>query len=274
MKFPACLTIAIAFLLLLLSSSSHAFMKEGCGGGECTECHSLTREEAADLLAGAVDNVLKVEPSPVGGLWVVDIVKNGKKWPVYIDFSKGFLISGQVIRLSNKENVTESRFLRLNPVDVSSITLENSVVIGSRNAKRRIIEFSDPDCHFCVKLHAEAKKVVARNPGVAFFVKLYSRNNNPGTVRKILSIMCGKQDAPKLLDDAFAGKTLPNPACKTTAVEDTARLAATLRLRGTPTMILPDGRIVNGYRDAETILKLLDEKPPTARTKQETKETP
>jgi thiol:disulfide interchange protein DsbC len=265
MNFRICLTIATAFLLLLASSPSHAFMKEGCGGGECTECHSLTREEAADLLAGAVDNVLKVEPSPVGGLWVVDIVKDGRKWPVYIDFSKGFLISGQVIRLSNKENVTESRFLQLNPVDVSSIPLENSVVIGSRNAKRRIIEFSDPDCHFCAKLHAEAKKVVAKNPDVAFFVMLYSRKNNPGTIRKIRSIVCGKQDAPKLLDAAFAGMKLPNPECKTSAVEDTARLAAKLKLRGTPAMILPDGRIVNGYRDAETILALLEEKPPSAK---------
>ncbi len=265
MNFRICLTIATAFLLLLASSPSHAFMKEGCGGGECTECHSLTREEAADLLTGAVDNVLSVEPSPVGGLWVVDIVKNGRKWPVYIDFSKGFLISGQIIRLSNKENVTENRFLRLNPVDVSSIPLENSIVIGDRNAKRRIIEFSDPDCHFCVKLHAEAKKVVAKNPDVAFFVMLYSRKNNPGTIRKIRSIVCGKQDAPKLLDAAFAGMKLPNPECKTSAVEDTARLAAKLKLRGTPAMILPDGRIVNGYRDAETILALLEEKPPSAK---------
>jgi hypothetical protein len=30
-------------------------------------------------------------------------------------------------------------------------------------------------------------------------------------------------------------------------------------------MILPDGRIVNGYRDAETILALLEEKPPSAK---------
>jgi thiol:disulfide interchange protein DsbC len=107
--------------------------------------------------------------------------------------------------------------------------------------------------------------VVAKNPDVAFFVMLYSRKNNPGTIRKIRSIVCGKQDAPKLLDAAFAGMKLPNPECKTSAVEDTARLAAKLKLRGTPAMILPDGRIVNGYRDAETILALLEEKPPSAK---------
>jgi thiol:disulfide interchange protein DsbC len=244
-------------------------MKEGCGGGECTECHSLTREEAADLLAGAVDNVLSVEPSAVGGLWAVDVVKGDRKVPVYIDFSKNYLISGQVIRMSSKENVTESRSMRLNAVDVSSIPIDDAIVIGNPEAKRRIIEFSDPDCRFCASLHAEARKIVAKNPDVAFFVKLYSRNNNPRSVRKVYSILCGEQDAPKLLDDAFAGKPLPppRPTCDFAAAQETARVASQLNLRGTPAMILPDGRVVNGYRDADTILKLLEETPPSAQAK-------
>ena len=267
MNFRICLTIATVLLLLLASSPAHAMMQGGCASGECADCHNLTREEASTLLSGTVDNVLSVEPSPVGGLWVVDIVKNGQKWPVYIDFSKGFLISGQIIRLSSKENVTENRYQRLNPVDVSSISLGNGVVIGDRNAKRRIIVFSDPDCHFCAKLHAESEKIVAKHPDIAFYVMLYSRKNDPATIRKILSIVCGKKDAPKLLDDAFAGKALPAKDCKTSAVEDTARMAAKLNLRGTPVMILPDGRQVNGYRDAETILKLLEETPPAAKAK-------
>lgn len=273
MKFCR-LTIATALLILFASSLSHAFMKEGCGGGECTECHSLTRDEAATLLTGAVDDVISVEPSAVGGLWVVDIVKEGRKWPVYIDFSKRFLLSGQIIRLSDKENVTENRFMRQNLVDVSSIPLENAVVIGDANAKRRIIEFSDPDCHFCAKSHEEARKVVARNPDVAFFVMLYSRTGNPRTVQKALSVLCGETNAPKLLEDAFHGRPLPEPTCRTSAVEENARLAAKLNIRGTPVTILPDGRMVNGFRDAETILKLLNGKSSAAQTNQEQKENP
>ena len=269
MNIRICLTIATAFLLLLASSPSHAMMKEGCASGECTDCHSLTREEAVDLLAGAVDNVLSVEPSVVGGLWEVDVVKEGRKWPVYVDFSKNYLISGQVIRLSSKENVTESRSMRLNTVDVSSIPLDDAVVVGNPKAHRRIIEFSDPDCHFCAMQHVETRKVLAKNPDVAFYVMLYSRKNNPRSVKKIRSIICGKQNAPKLLDDAFAGKPLPppGPMCDFAAIQETARLARKLNLRGTPVLILPDGRVVNGYRDAATILKLLEEKPPTTQTK-------
>ncbi len=264
MKLRRVPAAAAAFLLLTSLSSAHAFMKEGCGGGACSDCHSLTRNEAATLLSGAVDNVISVEPSVVGGLWVVDVWKDGRKWPVYIDFSKQFVLSGQIIRLSDRENVTESRFMRENLVDVSSIPLGNAVVIGDPKAKRRVIEFSDPDCHFCAKFHEEAKKVVVGHPDVAFFVLLYSRTDNAGTVRKARSILCAGKDAPKVLDDAFHGRPLPDPTCSTSAVEENAHLAGKLNIRGTPVTILPDGRMVNGYRDAETILRLLDATPQNA----------
>src|SRR4030067_157186 len=114
-------TIAAAFFFLALSSSSHAFMKEGCSSGECRDCHRLTREEAGKMLEGAVDNVLAVEESVVGGLWVVELEKGGRRAPVYIDFSKQYLVSGQIIKLATKENITESRLMRLNTVGVSTI---------------------------------------------------------------------------------------------------------------------------------------------------------
>src|SRR3990172_10684430 len=118
------LTIAAAFFFLALSSFSHAFMKEGCQSGECRDCQRLTLEEAGKMLNGAVDNVLGVEESVVGGLWVVDIEKGGRRGPVYIDFSKQYLVSGQIIKLATRENITESRLMMLNTVDVSIIPLD------------------------------------------------------------------------------------------------------------------------------------------------------
>ncbi len=60
-----------------------------------------------------------------------------------------------------------------------------------------------------------------------------------------------------MLDDAYAGKALPEPACKTDAVDETIRLAERLKIEGTPTMILPDGRLISGYMGAEALLALL-----------------
>jgi len=267
--FPAL----AAFVLLLSAPGVFAFQKEGCGSGECRSCHTITREEASRILGGMVDNVLNVEMSPVSGLWVVDILKNGRKFPIYLDFSKDFLISGQVVRLSTKEDITGARYERLNTVtaDVSSIPLDDALVVGNPAAARKIIVFSDPDCHYCGMLHAEMKTAVRKDPNVAFFIKMYSRVNNPAVNLKARAIICSKSLA--MLEDAYAGKTVPPPACKTDTTGETFRLAEKWNIMGTPAVVLPDGRIVSGYRTADALLKLIAEaKAPKGGTKTGTKE--
>lgn len=258
MKFLPPLALAL-LLAMWTPSASSAFMKDGCGGGECTDCHSLSREEAGKLLAPLVDNVVNVSDSPVGGLWLVEVEKGGRRGGVYVDYSKNFVISGKVLQLSTMTDVTGSRTAALSRADPSEIPLAGALVLGKPSAKEKVVVFDDPDCHFCGKLHDEMKKVVEKDPSVAFHIKVYSRNSNPDTVRKAKSVVCAK--SMKLLEDAFAGKTIPPPPadCKDTSVEETFRLAEKLTIRGTPTLVLPDGRIIRGYRDAETLLTLLRE---------------
>ena len=84
----------------------------------------------------------------------------------------------------------------------------------------------------------------------------YPRNrNDQATYRKCLAVVCSK--SVKLLDDAYAGKELPAATCETDAVDETIRLAERLRIQGTPTMILPDGRMIGGYMAADAILALI-----------------
>lgn len=256
--------LAAAVLLLYFAAGAGAFQKDGCGSGECRSCHAITRDEASKVLGGLVDNVLNVEMSPVQGLWVVDILKNGRKFPIYLDFSKDFLISGQVVRLSTKEDITGARYERLNAVtaDASRIPLGDALVVGNPSAQRKIIVFSDPDCHFCGKLHEEMKTVVKKDPNVAFFIKMYSRSNNPAVNEKAKAIICSK--SLSVLEDAYAGKPVPPPACNADPTGETYLLAEKLNIMGTPALVFPDGRVVGGYRTADVLLRLLNETKPAA----------
>ena len=259
MKFSAAILCLVAFLLFPAFPAAHAFQKEAGPVKECSECHSLSKEEAGKILGRMVDNVVAVVPGPFPGTWEVDVEKDGKKVPLYLDYSGKYLFNGQIIRMSDMENLTGVRYTDLNRVDVSMIPLDDAIVYGNPRAKHKVIVFDDPDCPWCKKLHGEIKQVVARDPEVAFFVRVYSRNNNPQSVQKALSIVCGKKDAAKLLDDAFAGKKLPPATCKTNAVEETAKIAGKLGIRGTPAMVLSDGRLISGYMQADAILGLLQE---------------
>jgi thiol:disulfide interchange protein DsbC len=154
-------------------------------------------------------------------------------------------------------NLTGQRYQDLNRVDVASIPVRDAIRVGSKAAKKTVIVLSDPTCPYCVKLHGEIKKAAAKDPDVAFLVMPYPRNpKDIATYRKCQAVICSKSE--KLLDDAYAGKALPEPTCKTGAVDDTIRLTERLKIEGTPTMILPDGRMIGGYMEAEALLSLLN----------------
>jgi thiol:disulfide interchange protein DsbC len=248
--------ILAAFLALFLSAPAGAFRKEAGVTGDCTECHKLSKEEAGKILGKIVDNVVNVAPGPFPGVWEVDITQNGKTFPLYLDYSLKYLFNGQFIRLSDMANLTSLRYQDLNRVDVASIPVRDAIRLGSPSAKKTVIVLSDPTCPYCVKLHGEIKKAAAKNPDVAFLVMPYPRNpNDMATYRKCQAVVCSKSEA--LLDDVYAGKEVPEATCKTDAVDETIRLAKRLKIEGTPTMILPDGRMISGYMEAEALLALL-----------------
>ena len=76
-----------------------------------------------------------------------------------------------------------------------------------------------------------------------------------GAYEKAKAIVCEKSLA--LLEDAFAKKPLPAPKCDTTAVDDNIKLAEKLGIRGTPAIILPNGMVVPGYKDADSLIALI-----------------
>jgi len=245
-----------AFLSLFLSAPAAAFRNEAGAANGCSECHKITKEEAGQVLGKVVDNVVGVVQGPFPGLWEVDVARDGKIYPLYLDYSLKYLFNGQFIRLSDLANITGQRHTDLNRVDVASVPVKDAIRIGSPAAKKTVIVLSDPTCPYCVKLHGELKKAAAKDADVAFLVMPYPRNGkDKATYAKCLAVVCSKSE--KLLDDAFTGKELPAAACKSDAVDETIRLANRLQVQGTPSMILPDGRLISGYMEAEALLSLI-----------------
>jgi len=135
---------AVMALLLLPVSYSYGFSEKG---QDCSKCHTLTKDEAATLLKdiGQGLKVLEILMSPIKGMWEVDVDAGGKKGLVYVDFSKKYLVSGSIISLKGKTNLTDDRFAELTKVDVSQIPLDDALVMGEKDAKYKVVVFDDPD---------------------------------------------------------------------------------------------------------------------------------
>jgi thiol:disulfide interchange protein DsbC len=99
------------------------------------------------------------------------------------------------------------------------------------------------------------KKVVEKRKDIAFFIKMFPLKMHPGSYEKAKAIVCEK--SLTLLDDAFAKKQLPEPKCETSVIDENIKLAGQLGISGTPALIMPDGRVIPGYRQADALIELV-----------------
>jgi thiol:disulfide interchange protein DsbC len=245
----------LAIILTLFAAVQvEAFTGKGCGG-ECRDCHSLTKDEAAKLLKVKMfrAQVVGVEQSPIKGLWAIEISKGGKSFKLYLDYGKKNIIEGSI-------NTVEElgKPPKLKQVDLKKIPLDDALIMGNPNAKYKVIVFSDPDCPYCTKLHKEIKKVLAKRKDVAFYIKLFPLAMHPEAYEKSKTIVCEKKIS--VLEDAFAGKDIGKPKCKTgKTIDNNIKLAGELGITGTPALILPGGYLYPGYTTAEKLMDLIDE---------------
>lgn len=255
-KFILTFFVVISITIFLLTHNTYSI--ENCDHN-CSKCHKITNEEALNLLKEGVPDVkvLEVGPAAVKGLWEIAIESRGQKGIAYVDFSKKYVVSGSILNLKTKTNLTGEKLYNLNKIDTSEIPLDNALLMGDKDASKKVIIFTDPECPYCGKLHQEIKKVLEKRKDIAFYIKMLPLVKlHPKAYDKSRTIVCEK--SLKLLEDSFAGKGLPERKCKTSEIDKNIKLGEKLGIRGTPAIILPDGGIIPGYKDADSLISLID----------------
>lgn len=251
-KVIAFMILVLAFLIPFTTNafSSH----EGCAGN-CIDCHKLEKKEAEEIIKKIAPNgqVTEIKLSPAKGLWQIEVNAGDRQGTLYIDFSKKYLIAGQIVPIDSIGKPAPER-----SVDFSQIPLKDAVVLGPKNAKKKVVVFTDPDCPYCRKLHDEMKQVLAKRKDVAFYIFLFPLEMHKDAYKKVQAILCEK--SPTLLDDAFAGKPLSEPKCGNEAVEKNKALAKSLSFTGTPTLVREDGKVLSGTRPADVLSNWIDGK--------------
>jgi len=99
------------------------------------------------------------------------------------------------------------------------------------------------------------EKVVQERKDVAFYIILFPLAMHKDAYWKSKSIVCNK--SLKMLEEAFAKKTIPQPECDTKEIDSNIKLAEALGITGTPTLVLPDGRIHSGTMPANQLLDFI-----------------
>lgn len=248
--------IVIMAILILLPVSSFAFPVKK-GDKACTECHKLEKKDVEAIVkkVAPTGTITEIKMSPVKGVWQIDVdAGEGKKGSLYLDFSKKFLMA-QIIPVESIGKQPPAR-----KVDVSKIPLDDAIVLGTTTAKKKVIVFTDPDCPYCRQLHESMKQVVAKHTDVSFALIMNPLPMHKDSPKKVQTILCTKSVA--ILDAAFSGKAVPEPAatCTAAAVERSVALARSLEFNGTPTLVRDDGMVLSGYLPEDKLMDWIDKK--------------
>jgi len=247
-------------LFPLIPNGLQALDKSGCEM-DCQKCHTMTNQDAKEILKDMKipeAEILKVQLSPVKGLWEVSFMNKGKPTLVYVDFSKSFILPGPVVEIKGGKNKTQESMVKMQEsrrVDFSKIPLNQSLVMGDVLAPHKVAVFTDPDCNFCEKLHKEMKKVLQERKDIAFYILLYPLSFHKDAYWKSKSILCNR--SMKMLEEAYNHKEILRLECDSKEIDANIKLAEALGITGTPTLVLPDGRTHTGAMPARQLIDFI-----------------
>jgi thiol:disulfide interchange protein DsbC len=100
------------------------------------------------------------------------------------------------------------------------------------------------------------KQVIKKRPDIAFLVKMFPLPMHTGAYDKAKAILCSK--SAKVLEEAHEGKPIPKADCAAPELDENIKLGQSLGIKATPTMVLPDGRVVAGALPADELIAQVD----------------
>jgi len=261
------MALFITLFLVLSIFTLHAPLKDvralsptGCEM-DCQKCHSISSQDVRGILQNMKipqAEILQIQLSPVKGLWEITIVDKGKKGLFYLDFSKKYILRGPIFEIKSGADKTLEHLAKIpesKKVDFSRIPLENALVMGNSKATYKAAVFTDPDCPYCGTLHQEMEKAVQERKDIAFYIILFPLRIHKEAYWKSQSILCYK--SLKMLEDAFLHKPIPKPICDSKEIDANIKLAESLGITGTPTLVLADGKVYTGTIPAKQLIDLI-----------------
>lgn len=175
----------------------------------------------------------------------------------YLSADGRYLIQGELVDLDAGRNLTEMRRARLRATMLEGVP-EADMVIFEPDAESRytITVFTDIDCGYCRKLHAEIEAL--QGSGVRVRYLLYPRSGlDTESAKKAEAVWCS-EDRNDALTRAKAGRRVAAKPCGETPVGSNLELARRIGVTGTPAIFTGNGDMIRGYLPHGRLLEELD----------------
>jgi len=176
----------------------------------------------------------------------------------YVSGDGRYVLQGALLDLDTNENLTETTRTKIRQGLMGSLKKSEMIVFAPKEKPRHTLTvFTDIDCGYCRKLHAEMAELNSYGVEVRYMMFPRSGPNTP-SFQKAVNVWCAK-DQLASMTKAKAGESLPQANCDH-PINSQFSVGQQLGVTGTPALLLDDGTLIPGYRPAKDLAAMLDEK--------------
>ena len=238
-------TATLSFVLFLLAPNAWA--------GEYTELESSLARINPDLKAASI------ELTPMFGIYDI-VLTSGDR--IYMSADGEFFFAGTMYQNSfgkSLVNLTEQGSIKTRVVAMNSSAAQRAWVFPAIGEKKATITvFTDVDCYYCQKLHAEMPEINALGIEVRYLA--FPRAGLRSSSYQVMVDSWCAENANEFLTEAKArshDKQTPQASPKScdNPVAAHYTLGQQIGVNGTPAIVLPSGELLPGYLPAKELAK-------------------
>ena len=169
----------------------------------------------------------------------------------YVSDDGRYLMQGDIIDLDRQVNLTEesrnvARRDLMNTLDDGQV-----IAFSPAEVKHSVTIFTDVDCGYCRRLHAQIDEYLDRGIEVRYL--LYPRNGPASAAWGTSEDVWCSADRQEALTAAKLEREFETQSCDASVVQDHYILGKEVGLSGTPTIVLEDGTLIGGYMPADAL---------------------
>ena len=251
LKYLPLLGFVSSFLCFNISSAQEASMREDA------PAQKIIKQKLMTLPGMTEKDIGEIKSSLIPGLYEVDLQGVG---PVYMSPDGRYFIHGDMWELQDGKMLNHSELRQKSYAKnlVDKVPESDMIIFApqpAKNIKAKVTVFTDVDCAYCRKLHSQVEEY--NKLGIEIRYMAWPRGGlKSSTYSRMVSVWCAK-DRNAALTEAKSGKAVAETQCADNPVEKEYEIGVQIGLRGTPGILLPDGRLLPGYLEPDALAKEL-----------------
>ncbi len=225
-------------------------------GGVLALCGTAALADEAATVKAAVAKALpevkvdSVTASPIAGLYEVMVGTQ----IIYVTADGRYFVDGRIVDLKTREDLTEPRMGAVRKATVNAVPEKDMLIFGAPKYDHTVTVFTDIDCPYCAKLHAQMDKYQAEGIRVRYLLYPRAGAKSP-SYDEAVSVWCA-EDRHQALTDAKAGKKIPAKTCDN-PVDEHMAVGHQVGISGTPAIMLETGEIIPGYVEPKRLAQMI-----------------